>query len=137
MIALDTNIIVRLFAAAEKGEDAEQQQVAAALLKSEKRFFVPVTVTLESVWVLEILYRQPAASIKRALDALAALPNIVVEDALAVARAADWHVKGLDFADALHLARSEKCAETATFDRRFAKAASRLKLAPKVSAPAT
>jgi predicted nucleic acid-binding protein len=61
---------------------------------------------------------------------------VTVEDAGAVDQAAQWHIKGLDFADALHLAKSAACSGLATFDdKRFARRAQRLGLKPPVSPP--
>lgn len=138
MIALDTNILVRLFVAPADEAERAQQATAAALLDSAQQFLVPVTVTLEFAWVLNFIYRIEATSIRLALDRLLALPNITVEDAGAVEHAAEWHVKGLDFADALHLAKSAGCAELATFDaKRFARRAARLGLKPPCRVPGT
>ena len=56
--------------------------------------------------------------------------------------AAAWHAKGIDFADALHLAKSASCSELVTFDaRRFARRAgdwvsSRLAACCKADRPA-
>ena len=36
-----------------------------------------------------------------------------------IARALEWHAQGLDFADALHLAKSEILPELITFDSDF------------------
>ncbi len=43
-----------------------------------------------------------------------------------------WHRQDLDFADALHLMRSEGCACFATLDRALAMAATALDLRPAV-----
>ena len=47
--------------------------------------------------------------------------------------ALDAFDKGLDFADALHLARSSRAAGFATFDKRLAKRAKALGLTPPVA----
>jgi thermostable 8-oxoguanine DNA glycosylase len=52
--------------------------------------------------------------------------NLLVRQALA------WHHQGIDFADALHLLRSEGCARFATLDRALARAANALDLKPAV-----
>jgi predicted nucleic acid-binding protein len=62
----------------------------------------------------------------KALSALAGLESVTSEDAPLVAKALDWVNKGMDFADALHLAKAAKCGTMATFDRRFARIASKL-----------
>jgi hypothetical protein len=56
--------------------------------------------------------------------------------AIVLAALAD-HVRSLDFAAALHLHASSTCEELLTFDdRRFARRARRLRLAPAVRVPA-
>jgi predicted nucleic acid-binding protein len=49
-----------------------------------------------------------------------------LEDAALAAKALDWMGNGMDFADALHLAKAEGCTALVSFDRRFAKAANLL-----------
>ena len=49
-----------------------------------------------------------------------------------VRQALAWHRQGLDFADALHLLRSEGCARFASLDRALAKAATALDVRPAV-----
>lgn len=46
--------------------------------------------------------------------------------------ALDGFEKGLDFADALHVARSARASAFATFDKRLAKRAKSLALSPSV-----
>jgi predicted nucleic-acid-binding protein len=136
MIALDTNVITRLFITPADTGERKQQAVSSALLKSQRAFFVPVTVALELAWLLKSKYDHDARAIKSVLDHLMGLRNVTVEDAGAVDQAAQWHIKGLDFAVALHLAKSAACSELATFDdKRFAGRAQRLGLRPPVSPP--
>lgn len=42
------------------------------------------------------------------------------------AKALDWTNRGMDFADALHLAKAERCDAMVSFDRRFARTATKL-----------
>ena len=71
-----------------------------------------------------------AQAAKQRPAAVAAL--ITLEDRDAVLVAVDAFDKGLDFADALHLARSSRVSGFATFDQRLAKRAKSLALAPPV-----
>lgn len=66
------------------------------------------------------------------LRALATIEHIAPEDRDAVLVAVDAFDKGLDFADAPHLARGSRASRFATFDRRLAKRARGLALAPPV-----
>lgn len=121
MLAIDTNIVVRYLAA----DHLEQSRKAKALIDS-KKVFVAVTVLLESEWVLRSVYGFSPNDVARALAAFAGLPNVTVEDANLAAKALDWARRGMDFADALHLAKAQGCEAFVSFDRRFAKAAKAL-----------
>jgi hypothetical protein len=65
---------------------------------------------------------------------LAGLPRVTVEDPALAAKALDWVASGMDFADALHLAKAEDCDAFISFDQRLAAAANALS-AVKVRAP--
>jgi predicted nucleic acid-binding protein len=77
-------------------------------------------------------YELPAKDVSRVLRALASIEHITLDDRDAVLVALDAFDKGLDFADALHLARSSRASGFATFDQRLARRAKALALAPKV-----
>ena len=96
------------------------------------RSFVSVTVLLELEWVLRGFYELSTRDISRVLRALASIEHVTLEDRDAVLMAVDAFDKGLDFADALHLARSSRASGFATFDRRLAKRAMGLALTPPV-----
>lgn len=136
MIALDTNVLARFYISPASDEDRKQADQAEAILASERTLFVPITVSLELAWLLKAVYEQGPAAIKRVFDHLSALPNITVEDAGALAQATEWHIKGLEFADALHLAKSSTCTGLVTFDSLFLKRARRLASHPAVAASA-
>ena len=71
----------------------------------------------------------------KVLDHLLDLPNLDVDAAAAVRQATEWHRRGLDFSDALHLALSASCSELATFDRKVARKVARLRAKPPASVP--
>lgn len=118
MLAVDTNLIVRYLT----GDHPKQSPRARTLIDGEP-VFVSVTVILETEWVLRSTYEHRPADVARALRAFAGLPTVTVEDGAMVAIALDLTEKGMDFADALHLAKSMHCTGFATFDRKFVKAA--------------
>ena len=101
----------------------------AAVAALAERSFVSVTVLLDLEWVLRGFYALPVRDISRVLRALASIEHVTLEDRDAVLAAVDAFDKGLDFADALHLARSSRASGFATFDQRLAKRAKRLALA--------
>lgn len=118
MIAIDTNLIVRYLTGDHVGQSAR----ARALIDAES-VFVPITVLLEVEWVLRSAYGYRAADVVHALRAFAGLPTVTVEDGATIAVALDLAETGMDFADALHLARSGHCEAFITFDRKLVKAA--------------
>ncbi|CCV12391.1 type II toxin-antitoxin system VapC family toxin [Mesorhizobium sp. STM 4661] len=118
MLAIDTNLIVRYLT----GDHPTQSPRARSLIDSQP-VFVAVTVILEVDWVLRSTYDYEPPEIARTLRAFSGLPTVNVEDGAIVSSALDLSEKGMDFADALHLGKSAHCADFATFDREFVKAA--------------
>jgi predicted nucleic-acid-binding protein len=132
MRALDTNVLARFFVDDTDDAQAAEQRPAAVAALAE-RSFVSVTVLLELEWVMRGFYELPTErDISRVLRALASIEHITLEDRDAVLVAVDAFDKGLDFADALHLARSSRASGFATFDQRLAKRARGLALTPPV-----
>ena len=130
MIALDTNVVVRLLTA-----DHPRQTARARALVESGPVFLAKTVMLESEWVLRSGYGFGDGVIAAAFRGLLGLPNVVVEDSYAMAQALDWHEQGLDFADALHLASSGPAESFASFDRTFARRAKGLEETPPILEP--
>ena len=129
MLAVDTNVIVRYLTR----DDAEQFAKVDALIRDED-VYVCTTVLLETEWVLRRAYRFSPDQIMSALTAFAGLPRVTLEDPALAAKAFDWTRNGMDFADALHLAKAESCEAFVSFDQRFAVLADALTEA-KVRAP--
>lgn len=131
MRALDTNVLARFFVDDADDAQAAKQRPAAVSALAE-RSFVSVTVLLELEWVLRGFYELPTRDVSRVLRALASIEHIVLEDRDAVLVAVDAFDKGIEFADALHLARSSRASGFATFNQRLAKRARSLALTPQV-----
>lgn len=127
MIALDTNILVRIVAA----DDAQQTATARTLINSQA-CFVTLTVALELEWVLRSLYASPREKIAHALESLLGLPSLHFERENDILSALELYRAGFDFADALHHAGAAGCDAFATFDRDLIKRAKRCSLVPPV-----
>ena len=121
MLAIDTNLIVRYLTG-----DHPQQSAKARGLIDGNDVFVATTVLLETEWVLRSVYDYKSAARAKALAEFAGLPRVTLEDAPLATKALDWMTKGLDFADALHLAKAQGCDAFMSFDQNFAKAANAL-----------
>ena len=118
MRAIDTNVIVRFLTA----DDAAQAAVARRAIEAGD-IFIPMTVLLETEWVLRSGYGFSSDAIAASLAGLAGLPGVAVEDPLALASALDGMAGGMDFAAALHLAMADGCIAFLSFDLKLAKAA--------------
>ena len=131
MRALDTNVLARFFIDDADDAQAAKQRPSAVAALSE-RAFVAVTVLMELEWVMRGFYGLPPTDISRVLRVLSSIEHITFEDRSAVLMALDAFDQGLDFADALHMARSSRASGFATFDQRLAKRAKDLALSPPV-----
>jgi predicted nucleic-acid-binding protein len=129
--ALDTNVLARFFIDDDDDPQAARQRPLAVQALAE-RCFVWVTVLLELEWVMRGFYELPRPDISRVFRALAGIEHVTLEDRDAVLMAVDAFDRGLDFADALHVARSRRASGFATFNRRLAKRAQALALLPPV-----
>lgn len=110
-IAVDTNILVRLATG-----DSEAQRAAAEALLAEHAVFVPLTVILETEWVLRSRYGYSASQFVEFVQWLLQDPNVELAEPKWVRAALDLHSKAWDFADALHV-NAAAGRPFATFDR--------------------
>lgn len=114
MIAIDTNILVRFLM-----RDDEAQWARVCALIEGAAIYVPASVMLETAWVLRSIHGLRRIEVVEALEQFVGLPNASVETPERFAVTFDWVRKGLDFADALHLASSDNCETLLTFDQQF------------------
>ena len=137
MIGLDTNVLARYYVDDKADVQAQRQRlVARRLVESGQPLMVCKTVILELEWVLRGYYGFASAEVTSVFKHLLAMPQLTVEDRNAVERALSNADAGLDFADALHHASYKTCASVVSFDdRRFARRAKKLGLAPAVTLP--
>jgi predicted nucleic-acid-binding protein len=128
VIAVDTDVVVRLLT----GDDPAQAARAATLFRAEQ-VLVAKSVLLETEWVLRYSYGLGSTATADALRRLLGLPNVSTEDPSATSLALELFEKGLDFAEALHLASSASADRFVTFDARFAKRATTIAPIPVVA----
>ncbi len=114
MISVDTNIIVRLLT-----RDDEIQFSQAEKIFSGEQIFIADTVILETEWVLRFAYQFKADEISQAFTRLLGLANVHINNPEKLHRVLELYDKGLDFADAMHLAASLIHEAFFTFDKAF------------------
>jgi len=122
MIAIDTNILVRLFT----NDDKTQARYAEKLIENNV-IFVSKSVLLETEWVLRYTYELGSDVIYKAFENLLGLPHLTLEDPACIIKIMQWYKQGLDFADAMHLASSSQVTDKfATLDKAFIKRAKKI-----------
>jgi predicted nucleic-acid-binding protein len=137
MIGLDTNVLARYYIDDETDAEAQRQRLAARrLIESGQPLMVSKSVILELEWVMRGYYSFNQVEVTRVIRHMLEQTRITVEDRDAVERAVANCEAGIDFADALHHASYKSCDSVATFDdRKFARRAKKLGLAPAVVVP--
>ena len=119
MLAVDTNVLVRLLAR----DDVKQATAADQFVA--KGAWVSHLVLAETVWVLESVYERTATQLIAALELLLVHENLVLQDADTV-NAALAHFRArtaLGFSDCLVLEIARKAGHLplGTFDRSLSK----------------
>lgn len=127
MIAVDTNVLVRIVTRDDKG----QARRAVRALRG-KPLFVAKTVLLETEWVLRHAYELDRLTVAQVFRRVLGYARAEVEDRPTVVDAVAAYADGFDFADALHLASGREADGFLTFDRRLARRAAGGGPGPKV-----
>src|SRR6266849_3710732 len=118
MIAVDTNVVVRLLTA-----DDPKQAAAANSQFAAQPIWIGKTVLLETGWVLRSLYGFEESAIRDAFTRLLGLKNVRAEDEPSVAAALALTVHGIELADAMHLSSRPPGAVFVSFDKSFVRRA--------------
>jgi predicted nucleic-acid-binding protein len=114
MIAVDTNVVVRLLT----GDDPKQSAAARSVFASGP-VWIAKTVLLEAGWVLSRVYGLDESAVRDAFVHLLGLRNVNAEDEGSVTAALALMVHGIEFADALHLCSRPPGAGFVSFDKAF------------------
>jgi predicted nucleic-acid-binding protein len=130
MRAVDTNVLVRLFV----NDDPKQFAAATQALAAEP-VYIPKSVLVELEWVLRAVYGHSRTVIGPILEGLMSKADVEIEDDKAVSRALDWFKRGMDFADAVHLASSRHVRSFLTFDAALRRRVTVLGAAPRAEEP--
>jgi predicted nucleic-acid-binding protein len=99
VLTVDTTVVVRLIT-----NDSPRDTKRAAALFSSNKIYLSSTVLLETEWVLRYAYRLKPDAISKSFRGLLGLASVSVADPPHINRALLLYERGLDFADALHLA---------------------------------
>ena len=122
MIALDTNVLVRLILHDDETQARAAERLVVRARRERTPLFVADVVLCELVWVLKSRAGKSRADIADALDRLLRTELIVLSDAGVAERALEAYRAGKgDFADYLirEQARVAEATEVVTFDRQL------------------
>lgn len=120
MIALDTNLLVRLIVQDDEAQARAVERLLIRARRDQVSLFVADVVMCELVWVLTRRLGLGRADIAGALDRLLRTELVVVADAAITSRALEAYRVGRgDFADYLirEQAMAHDASEVVTFDR--------------------
>lgn len=105
MPTLDTNVLVRFLVRDDPKQSSEADQYIAQFADFESLLFVPLTVALETEWVLRSRYGFPKTDVIDVFVSLLETREILFQDEASIERALFlYRENNIDFADCMHLA---------------------------------
>ena len=120
MIAVDTNVLVRLLVGDDPSQAAKAQKLFDRAAEGGVSVWVSDTVLVELAWTLDRAYSRDRSDIVKALRALSSHGTVTLESPAATRSATDAFERGpADFADCLLSVKAQAagCDQLATFDR--------------------
>lgn len=120
MIAVDTNILVRLLAGDDAAQSARAQKLFDQLGEADQSAWVSDTVLVELVWTLARAYGRSREELSLAIRALADHGSVTLESGPAVKQALPLFEQGsADFSDCLLATKAALagCERLVTFDK--------------------
>jgi len=114
MIAVDTNVVVRLLT----GDDSKQAAAARSLFAAGP-IWIAKTVLLETDWVLRRIYGFEEGAIRDAFTKLLGLKGVHTEDKPGMSAALAMTAHGIELADAMHLTSRPPGTPFVSFDQSF------------------
>lgn len=117
MLALDTNVVVRLLVADDAAQVSRARRRVDDAIRDDRLLLIPVLVVQEVVWVLRRSYKVPKDQVLAALRGLLETPPFQVQDAQVIQDAMRrWREGSGDFSDYLIRATAYDCDAVLTFD---------------------
>ena len=121
MKALDTNVLVRFLVRDDKRQAETIYRIFKKAESDREVFFVPLLVVLETVWVLESVYKIPRQEILDSVNELILMPILKFETQSAILNFIySARETKMDLSDLLiaHSAKFSGCECVLTFDKR-------------------
>ncbi len=124
MKALDTNIIVRFFVADDQVQTKKVYEIFKSAEIKKTPLFITILVILETIWVLESVYKISRTNIIAVFRNLSLLPfikfekNDVIQSFLQNAEKTSFDLSDLLIA---YSSKNEKCKSILTLDKKASK----------------
>ncbi len=122
MIAVDTNVLVRLFVNDDAAQAAKARALFDAHADEDDSLWIADVVLTELVWALAGCYSRPRSDIVTVLRALAGNATVQLESAASIGDATALYERGpADFVDCLRAAkaRARGCTALRSFDKKM------------------
>ena len=123
MLALDTNALVRLVVEDEEKQSEKARLIVNGAEKAGERIIILTEVLVETVWVLESVYKCTRDEIKHFLRTLTQTSVFTFSEPSVIASAILDYGKGADFADSVIVedALYHKARTLFSFDKKLQK----------------
>lgn len=122
MIAVDTNVLVRLFVNDDKAQAAKARALFDAHADEDDSLWIADMVLAELVWALDRCYGRPRSDIVLVLRALAGNATVELESAVCMQAAVTLYELGpADFVDCLLASKAKHrgCESLRSFDKKM------------------
>ncbi|MDZ7857062.1 type II toxin-antitoxin system VapC family toxin [Sphaerotilus sp.] len=122
MIAVDTNVVVRLLVSDDPIQSQRAQQLFDDHAPHDGSLWLSDVVVVEVAWTLARAYDRSRSDIAKALNALTHHATVALESPAEIRAALALYAQGpADFADCLLAVKAERhgCEQVVTFDRKM------------------
>ena len=123
MIALDTNAIIRMLIEDDKIQADRVKRAIRKAQKNSEQILILTEVLIETVWVLESVYKCLKSEIIDYLEMLNSIPLFLIPENLPMRGIFAQYLKGADFADlvVVYQAKNKKARNILSFDKKLQK----------------
>ena len=119
MIALDTNAIVRMLIEDDEEQAKAVKDIVKLAEKYSKQILVLSEVLIETVWVLESVYKCARNEVVNFLETLISNSVFIFKDSLIIRSAIKQYKQGEDFADLIIVGQAKKQNAKKFFTKNF------------------
>jgi len=123
MIALDTNAIIRMLIEDDKIQADRVKRSIRKAQKNSEQILILTEVLIETVWVLESVYKCLKSEIIDYLEMLNSIPLFLIPENLPMRGIFAQYLKGADFADlvVVYQAKNKQARNILSFDKKLQK----------------